>query len=104
MPIKSKNNGLKKLSSNLEELGKKKSLSLSELMPTDFISKYSQYENVDKLFEQSGFNLKAQSDFSAIPENEMDKFISKNTSFISWLEMQKKAIEVFTQKQILKGL
>lgn len=104
MPIKSKNDKLKKLSNNIEELGKKKSISLSDFMPTDFISKYSQYENVDKLFEKSGFNLKEESCFSTIPENEMDAFISENTSFVTWKEMQKKAAEAYTHKQVLKGL
>lgn len=104
MPIKSNTNGLKKLSNNLEELGNKKSISLPELMPADFISKYSQYENVEKLFEHSGFNIESQDDFSAIPDDEWGEFISKNTSFTSWEEMQKKAVEEFTRKQLFKGL
>ncbi len=104
MTVKSDFSGLKKLSKNLEDLGNKKSITLDELMNDNFVSSHSKYKNFDELLSNSPFTVETVEDFKAIPDDEWDNYISQNTDYGSWSEMQVKAFEYYAKEQIEKGL
>jgi hypothetical protein len=104
MTIKSDFSGLERLSKNLEDLGNKKSVTLDELMNDRFVSSHSKYKNFDELLSCSPFTVETAEDFKAIPDNEWDSYISQNTDYGSWREMQVKAFEYYAKEQIEKDL
>lgn len=95
--------GLKKLQKNIEELGKKTEIKMTELMRPSFVSACSKFECIEDLFDASGFTVESPADFAAIPDEEWEEFIVGNTSFSSWSEMQHKAMEHYTKQQLHKG-
>ena len=100
--IKSNTGGLDKLSKNMKTLSGE--VKLSEWMNQKFISKYSNFNDIANLFEKSGFNIENKEDFEAIPDDQLNEFITNNTSFNSWEEMQKKAMEEYVKEKLFKGL
>jgi hypothetical protein len=104
MPIKSNMSGLKKLAENAKKMHGKNKVKLTDLMTPEFITHCSQFENLEHLFDSSGFKVVSKEDFAAIPDNEWEEFIISNTSFDSWEEMQKTARTAYVKKQLLKGL
>ncbi|KPZ59552.1 hypothetical protein [Pseudoalteromonas sp. P1-7a] len=104
MTIKKDFSGLKKLSKNLEELGNKKSIALDELMNDTFISNHSKYKNFEELLNSSSFTVETAEDFKAIPDDEWDSYIGKNTEFDTWENMQRTAFKYYVKGEIKKGL
>lgn len=104
MPVKSNLDGLKKLSKNAKELSETKQVKLNDLMNPNFITGCSNFGNLDELFDAGGFKIESKEDFEAIPDEEWDQFIVNNTSFGSWEEMQKKAVEAYAKSKLFKGL
>lgn len=77
------------------------SISFADLLSPAFIAEYTDFETIQELFEQSGYTVENMEDFAAIPDEEWDAFIAKNTRFDSWKAMQIKAFEVFTDNILL---
>ena len=96
--------GLDQLEKNLSELSGTHSNPLDDLMTPDFISSCSQYSNFEELIEASGFKVETEEDFAAIPDQEWEQFIQTNTSYGSWIEMQKAAGVSHIESKLLKGL
>jgi len=71
-----------------------------ELLNNSFISRNSSFSSIEELFESSGFRIESQEDFEAIPDNEWNEFINKNTSFHNWKDMLNAAGEEWAKKQI----
>ncbi|MGE6343391.1 hypothetical protein [Psychrobacter sp. NPDC078929] len=84
--------GFDTLEKNVSELSNTDSIPLNDLMNPSFISSCSQYSNFEKLIEASGFKVESKEDFAAIPDQEWEQFIQKNTSYESWIEMQQAAV------------
>jgi hypothetical protein len=82
--------GIEKLQKNMQELSKKTEVKMTELMNPNFVSGCSKFDNIEALFDASGFTVESPADFSAIPDEEWEEFIVENTSFSSWSEMQHK--------------
>lgn len=61
---------------------------------------YTQFSTIDLFFDASPFTLETQDDLDAIPEDELDVFVSQNTSFNSWQDMLDKAGKEWTIKQL----
>lgn len=104
MPIKKDSSGLKKLSENLEELGNKKSVTLDEVMNDSFVSNHTKYKNFDELLKSSPFTIETAEDFKAIPNDEWDSYIGKNTDFDTWESMQRTAFKYYVKGEVKKGL
>lgn len=96
--------GLDQLEKNLSEVSGTHSIPLDDLMTPDFISSCSQYSNFEELIEASGFKVETEEDFAAIPDQEWEQFIQTNTSYGSWIEMQKAAGVSHIESKLLKGL
>lgn len=84
--------GLDEARKNLEKLAAiGDRISFTDMFTPQFISKHSNFETVEDFFQKSGFKIESQSDFEAIPDDEWETFITQNTSFGSWEDMQKSA-------------
>lgn len=94
--------GFDKLEKNVSELSG--NVSLDDLMNPSFISNCSQYSNFEELIEASGFKVESEEDFAAIPDQEWEQFIQKNTFYEGWIEMQQAAGISYLKGNLLKGL
>ena len=52
-----------------------------------FMRKYTNYKTFAKFLTGGKFNITCQKDFEELPEDLMDKHVSKNTQFKTWQEM-----------------
>ncbi|NMH64968.1 hypothetical protein [Shewanella salipaludis] len=104
MPFKSNMKELAKLKKNLESLGNTHEVGLSEIMTPEFISGCSAFSGLNELFSASGFKVESAKDFKAIPDDEWEYFIINNTTFDSWVDMQKSALDKYTKSEINEGL
>jgi hypothetical protein len=80
--------------------GKQQTVPLSELLNNGFIAEHSSFASFDELLAASPFKVATKEDFEAIPDAEWDTYITANTSFGSWEEMQRKAASEYLVKQI----
>lgn len=96
--------GLDQLSKNASELSGEHNVQMGELMNPKFISKCSQYSNLDELFDASGFKIESNEDFEAIPDKKWESFIQENTTYESWQEMREAAGVEYAKNMLFKGL
>lgn len=96
--------GINKLSKNLSKIAETKSVSFEELFNNDFLASCSSFTSLEDMFEKSGFKVETPEDFKAIPDDEWESFIIKNTSYNSWSEMQSDAGRKYFQKMLNEGM
>lgn len=60
-----------------------------------FMRKYTNYKTFAKFLTGGKFNITCQKDFEELPEDLMDKHVSKNTQFKTWQEMLDFAIDKY---------
>lgn len=77
---------LEELSNNADKLNGQ-SVPFSEIFTESFLIEHSSFTSFDQLIAASGFSVKSQKCFEAIPDDEWDEFILINTRFDSWQEM-----------------
>ena len=91
-------NKLKRIEKNSKQIdGTKTTVPLKELVNDQFVQKNTKFRNLDEMVEKSGYELE---DFGELKE--VDRFISQNSRFSSWEELQSEAIGEWGLKQILK--
>jgi hypothetical protein len=73
---------------------------LAELLSPEFMASCSAFSSMEELFDASGFKVKTQEDFAAIPESDWEWFIQQNTSYTSWAEMQQAAAAIWMKKKL----
>lgn len=100
-------NDLRNLAKKLEDLSRKATeldgthnITLSELLSDEFISRCSSHTSLEGLLQSSPFKIDSIEDFKAIPDSEWDAYISGNTSYATWKEMQEAAAMAWTQKKL----
>ena len=100
-------NGLDDLQKKLDRLKKKAEnldgehqVPLSELLPPSFMSKHTNFDSIDEMFQESDFTIETIEDFEKIPDEEWDNFISIETQFDNWSSMLEKATSVWASKQL----
>lgn len=103
MKIKSNSDGLKKLAKNAEAMSGRSQIKLKDFMTPKFISNCSKFNDLEHLFNESGFTIESKEDYEAIPDDKWNEFIVKNTPFNSWAEMQKEAMNIYVKEQLFKG-
>ena len=82
----------------LEQLSKKEhSVSLVELFTDTFMTSNTSFDNCDDFFKSIGIDTEEQ--LKAMPEEQMDEFVAKNTSFSSWQEMLATASSEYALRQ-----
>ena len=66
-----------------------------------FMRKYTNYKTFAKFLTGGKFNITCQKDFEELPEDLMDKHVSKNTQFKTWQEMLDFATDKYNKKHSL---
>jgi len=89
---------LKKFAKNIDKLSKKQEITLGEILNDTFISKHSQYNNLDNLM--SAIGIQSNEELDAFPENKLDNFINANTDFSSWQDMLQTGSDEYFKKQL----
>lgn len=83
-----------------KELDGTHSVSFENLFTTSFMKKYTQFQSIEEFFSSSGFDVTSQEDFEAIPEKDLDAYVSNNTSFETWEDMFSKAMVGYAAKKL----
>lgn len=93
---------LKRISDNAQRLERSgpQSVPLTEILNPQFVSSHTRFADVDSLFKESGFKIDSQEDLKAIPDDEWDQFIRRETTFASWKEMLSVAGAQWAKKQL----
>lgn len=78
---------LSNLSRKAQELDGTHNVPLNDLLTPSFMSAYSSFSTNDNFFGSGGFDVSSPEAFQAIPDEELDTHVRKNTSFDSWKEM-----------------
>lgn len=91
---------LEELAERASRIGGSQEVPLGELLAPGFLSKYSRFLSVDELLEASGFKADTAEEFAKIPEEELDLFIERNTTFATWDEMLSAAGTEWAQKKL----
>lgn len=84
----------------IKELEQTKQVSFDNLFTTSFMKKYTSFSSIDEFLNAGGFNVQTQEDFEAIPEKELDKYISNTTNFKNWEDMLGEAAEQYALKKL----
>lgn len=99
--------GLKELQKRMESLSQavkniegQQSVPLAEMLTPNFVMACSRFQSANELFEASGFEIKTEENFKAIPDDKWDDFIRSNTSFSSWKEMLGAAGTAWTKAKL----
>lgn len=71
-----------------------------EIFDIDFMNQYTKFNSIYDLLNSSNYNVKSNEDFLSIPQGDLDKIISENTSFSSWDEMFIKASERYIESKL----
>ncbi|MGA3827252.1 hypothetical protein [Pseudomonas chlororaphis] len=104
MKITINRKGLDQLLKNAKELEGTHQVKLTDTLNPGFVSSHSKFVDLEALFAASGFKIDTPEDFAAIPDDEWDKFISENTDFSNWEEMQRSAGASYMKAKLHKGL
>jgi hypothetical protein len=104
MKITINRKGLDQLLKNAKELEGAHQVKLVDILNPRFVSSHSKFADLEALFAASGFKIDNPDDFAAIPDDEWDKFISENTDFTSWEEMQRSGGTAHMKARLNKGL
>ena len=104
MKITINRKGLDQLLKNAKEMEGTHQVKLTDTLNPKFVSSHSKFSDLEALFAASGFKIDSLEDFAAIPDNEWDKFISENTDFTSWEEMQRSGGTEYMKAKLHKGL
>lgn len=91
---------LTELSNRAKALDGKHQVMLKDLMSPAFIAGCSTFSSIEELFAASNFKIEAQGDLDAIPEDQLDAFVSNHTSYGSCSEMKHAAIREWTKSQL----
>ena len=92
--------GFDKLIENAEEVVGKNDIPFSELFPKDFMAKHTEFEDIEKFFEKSDFEIETEEDIEGLLDKDWDSFVKDNTQFSSWVGMVTKAGEEWVAKKV----
>lgn len=90
---------LDKFQKNIERL-QDAEVPFSELFPSGFMARNTNFTSFDDLLAKSGFKVETEEDFVNIPDVEWDVFIASDTRFANWEEMLQKAFEEYAQRKL----
>ncbi len=86
---------LKKLQQKVKDLNGQREVALPELMPDNFIRKYTNSQTLQTMLDASGIK-----DLEEIGSEKFSKFISTHTQFTSWEEMIEVATIQYTKRKL----
>jgi len=93
-------NKLNDMAKKAEELDGENEVPVTELCNPSFMKKHTSYASFDELLKDGGYEVESVEDFEAIPEDEFDRHIRRNTSFDNWEDMLEAAGQAWMAKQL----
>lgn len=97
--------GLDQLQKRLKNLERKageldgSSVPMTEVITPEFLQGCSRFSSLEEMIDARGFSVESQEDFTAIPDEQWDEFISANTSYDSWRAMLDAAGAEYAKKE-----
>ena len=94
MGIKINLSGLENLERNLNRKVQEfnsKPKTFADIFDASFMNTYTKFSNIKDFFDNGGFQINSKEDFESINENDLDKYVSANSSFKTWNDMYKAA-------------
>ncbi|WP_461205249.1 hypothetical protein [Clostridium sp. DL1XJH146] len=73
---------------------------VEEIINDDFVSKFTNLENVQEMIEKSGFDLEKIGDMTNLPLDKVNDYIKKISEFGSWEDLLKEAAGEFMKKKV----
>ncbi len=64
------------------------------------MKKYTDFNTINQMLEESGFVIENQEDFKKIPDDEWNSFIATRTRFDNWKSMMEKAATEYIKNLI----
>lgn len=86
---------LKELQRKAKDLHRQRDVLLSELLPHDFIRKYTDFQTLQAMFDASGIENSEE-----IGNDKFSKFVAAHTRFSNWEEMLKAAGIEYIKRQL----
>ncbi|HJJ07630.1 MAG TPA: hypothetical protein OIM35_08515 [Clostridiaceae bacterium] len=77
-----------------------KQKTFADIFDSSFMNTYTKFSNIDDFFNNGGFVINSKEDLENINESDLDKYVSNNSTFSSWNEMQKTASVEYAKKQL----
>lgn len=93
-------NDLEELANLIEEFEGDHEVHLVELFSPNFMQKYTAFESLEELFEESPWTVESEEDLDNIPDEPFDDYIDEHTVFKDQDEMMNIAIDEWTAKQL----
>ena len=93
-------NQLHELTRSVEKLEGENKVPLSELLTSEFVSRYTDFESFDEMVAQGDWEVKTEQDLEEIPEHELDLFVKKHSVFSSFEEMTQVAGKEWVSDQL----
>ncbi|MNH75605.1 hypothetical protein D3C73_278490 [compost metagenome] len=91
---------MKKMQKAAKDLEEESEVSFEILFNETFMAKYTSRRSFDDFLTYGGFIVNSQEGFEAIPDDEFDAYVKKETKFDSWEEMQETAMGEYVAKQL----
>lgn len=91
---------LNKMTKAAQEMDDEHRVPMSELFTNDFVSANSKFNSIEQFFEVSGFDYSSEESFAAIPDDQMDAFVSANTNYDTWSDFMGAAGKKYVAKKL----
>lgn len=91
-------NSLKELQQNAKSFEGEQEIPFEKLFSHEFLLKNSTFKSFEEF--SSGEIFENYDSFEDIPDNELDKYISDNSSFNTWEDFSAEAIQDYVAKQL----
>lgn len=78
---------LDRLAQNAEELDGTTEVPLTELFNPSFMRKYTEFDSIEDMFEQSEWTVENEQDLNAISDSQFDMYVRNHTQFSDSDEM-----------------
>lgn len=91
---------LNEMEQNAKRLDGENQVPLAELFNPGFMRKYTEFESIDELFEQSEWTVETEEDLNAIPDHEFDIYVREHTRFTDSEEMMNVAAEEWIAEEM----
>lgn len=97
--MEDESDNFEKVINRIDKLQGNSEIRFKDLFTEDFMTEYTNFDNINQMFRESDFEIYNGKDFDNIPENELNSFINETTEFSNWDEMIEKAITKWVKMQ-----
>jgi hypothetical protein len=95
---------LKELQHRAERISGTREVPIADLLTSEFMLLNTDFDSVEAMFAASGYEIRSQEDFAAIPDEAWDAFIGSHTRFATWKELLGAATEQYVSRNLIGGL